>query len=484
MSESKHTVLIVEDSPSFAATVEAAILDRYDYEVVIMDSFSKLKEQFSEFRDDVFVAITDLNLPDAEDGAAVKMLSAYDIPCIAFTGNLSSELRSKILSWGVADYVLKKGEQDIDYVVDMVHRIQRNPSINIMVVDDAKSSQAYLYEVLEKQCYKVETVSSGVEALELMDNGYEPRIMLVDLVMNEMDGFELLSEVRKLAGPEKLAVIGVSGFASSEQIAKFMKYGGNDFLVKPFEHEQVACRVNSNAQLLEQFDHLKKLNQQKNDLLGMAAHDIRGPLGVVMSASSMLKNEVITEQGMMLVNLAIKATKSMEELLNSLLDISVIEGTALDLVKDRMNLSALIKELVAEMTIMAEAKGQKLVLDSPVDILWMQGDEARIREVLMNLISNAIKYSPKDAEIEITLSHNQKKVRIQVIDQGEGIPEQECNLLFQPFAQISTKPTADERSIGLGLAICKKIIDKHKGKISYQPNGKQGSIFEVSLPIG
>ena len=173
----------------------------------------------------------------------------------------------------------------------------------------------------------------------------------------------------------------------------------------------------------------------------------------------------------------------MEEILNSILDISTIEDATIKIIQDKINLSKLISQLTNEMNLLAKEKEQQIIFTPSLSEVWINADEARIQDVLRNIISNAIKYSPIGNMIEINLSFNQKKARIQVIDEAGGIPESEQHLLFQPFAKISTQPTAGERSTGLGLAICKRIIELHKGEIYYQNNQNKGSIFEITLPI-
>ncbi len=482
MSIEKNTVLIVEDSPAFSSVVQEAFERKHNYQILIANNYEQMLSILETHRDSIFAAVTDLILPDADDGDAAKLLIKNGIPSVAFTGNFSNELRMEMLSWGVADYVLKQGQRDIDYVVDTIHRLNENRKLKVLVVDDAPSSRAYLSEILQKQCFQVDTVSNADEALKVIQDGYDARIVLIDLIMEQMDGIELLSKLRLSYDTTQMSIIGVSGLASSEQIAKFMKYGGNDFLIKPFEHEQVICRVNTAALLQEQFSRLNSLNEQKNQLLGMAAHDIRSPLGVVMSCGSMLKKESLSEHGEMLTDLLIEAANSMEEILNSILDISAIENATIKIIQDKINLSKLISQLTKEMQFLAKEKQQQIIFTPSLSEVWINADEARIQDVLRNIISNAIKYSPIGNMIEINLSFNQKKVRIQVIDEAGGIPESERHLLFQPFAKISTTPTAGERSTGLGLAICKRIIELHKGEIYYQANQK-GSIFEITLPV-
>ncbi|KZY46012.1 MULTISPECIES: hybrid sensor histidine kinase/response regulator [unclassified Oleiphilus] len=478
----KNTVLIVEDSKAFALSVEAALRQEGSYQVLVALNYSEAVQLVELHQEEIFVAITDLNLPDESDGAAAKLVAEKSIPCIAFTGNFSPNLREMVLSLGVSDYVLKNGQQDISYVVQVINRMSANRSMEVLVVDDAPSSRDFMSALLEKQCFSVTSVGSAEKALDLLDQGYQYKIILVDLIMNGMDGFELLGALRSRFDMSQMAIIGVSGKASSDQIAQFMKHGGNDFLLKPFQQEQVCSRVNANAQLLDQFSELSSLNQQKNELLGMAAHDIRGPLGVVSSAASMLKREISGEHPEMLLGLVIEAAESMEELLDRLLDVSSIEDANISIDIDRENLCSLLDKAVADAQLLANDKQQKLNLELPVEAVWVEADSMRIKEVAYNLISNAIKYSPVGGKIDVRLSSNHKKVRIEVIDEAGGIPKAEQHLLFKPFCNISTKPTAGERSTGLGLSICQRIMKLHKGEIKYRSNAQVGSIFEAVLP--
>ena len=478
----KNTVLIVEDSKAFALSLEAALRAEECYRVLVALNYTEAQRLVDIHCDEIFVAITDLTLPDAEDGAAAKLMATKDIPCIAFTGNFSPNLREMVLNLGVADYVLKSGHQDISYVVQLIGRMSANREMEILVVDDAPSSREFLKALLLKQCFQVSAVGSAEEALDLLDQGRKFRIILVDLIMNGMDGFELLGSLRSRFDISQMSIIGVSGKASSDQIAQFMKHGGNDFLLKPFQQEQVCSRVNSTAQLLDQFDELNRLNQQKNELLGMAAHDIRGPLGVVLTATGVLKREVSGEHAEMLLGLAVEAAEGMEELLDRILDASAVENANISIELERVNLCSLLEKVIADAGLLVNDKQQCLNLELPSEPVWVNADSLRIKEVIYNLVSNAIKYSQPKARIDICLSGNHKKARIEVIDEAGGVPTEEQHLLFQPFCNISTKPTAGERSTGLGLSICQRIMKLHDGEIKYRPNGQLGSIFEASMP--
>lgn len=476
-------VLIIEDAMAFALSVSEAIKASYDFEVYIASDYQQAKAMLARHKDELFVAIADLNLPDAQDGATAELMSKEGIPCIAFTGNFSPKLRDFVHRVGVADYVLKKDRYDIDYVVKMVGRLYKNRGLQVLVVDDRQSARELLKAMLERQCYQVLVADSGKQALTLLEQNPDVRIVLTDLIMEGMDGFGLLTEIRRAHDVTQMAIIGISGKASNAEIARFIKYGGNDFLLKPFEQEQVVCRVNSNVEMLEQFDRLSDLSEQKNELIGMAAHDIRGPLGVVASATSLMAKENLSERGKMLLNLCQQSTDQMMDLLNSLLDMSAIENAKISVHLDRILLSDVLQKVATDNALLIEGKAQRLHLQIPPDPIYVDGDKLRLKEMLENLLSNAIKYSQRGANIELCLSANVSHARIQVIDEAGGIPKSERSELFKAFAKISTKPTDGERSTGLGLAICKRIAELHHGTISYKDNASLGSIFEVVLPL-
>jgi len=479
----QNTVLIIEDSRTFAQSLTGIIKEYYDHEIIVAEKFSRAVELLEERSEDIFVVITDLNLPDAEDGATIRLVKAHDIPCIVFTGSFSNSLREDVLDLGVSDYVLKQGVQDLVYVARMVHRIYQNPTIDILVVDDSRSARVMIKELLSRQCYKVTAVSSGKEALEAFEKNPNFKIVILDLVMDEMDGLELLKRLRNQYDSTELAIIGISAVSSHLQVAKFMKYGANDFLYKPFEAEEFFCRVNMNAEMLEQFENQRILSKQKDELMGIAAHDIRGPIGSIKVGLSMIGKRVDDAKTKRFIDMAQESASDVMELLDSLLDMSAIESSVIKINPEELDLCALVALVIGQYKLWAEEKSQSITLDIQDEPVIVCVDKIRIKEVIVNLLSNAIKYSPISANITIKLSSETGAAILSIEDQGEGISEGEQNKLFEPFAKLSTQPTGGESSVGLGLAICKKIVDLHKAKIAYCLSPEHGSIFEIRFKL-
>jgi signal transduction histidine kinase len=477
----KRTVLIIEDSKSFANSLASMIHAESCFEVVIAESYQRAEVLLDERAKDIFVAISDLNLPDAEDGDSVRLVKSFDIPCIAFTGMFSKSLRDDVYALGVCDYVLKQGIHDLTYVVRLVRRIYNNPSTKVLVVDDSRSARSTVKALLRLQRLRVYSAESGDEALEMIQREPDISLVLLDLVMDGIDGLTVLKKIRATHDVTEMAVIGISGASSREQLAKFIKYGANDYILKPIQNEEFFCRVNNALQTLEQFSKLKELNDQKKHMIGMAAHDIRGPLGAVMTGIRMAVKRVDDPQVSRLLDVASKGCDSVLELLNSLLDISVLEQTTLSLTKERFDLVEVFDNVVAEMSLWAGEKNQRVQGCYAQPQCFIYADKIRIREVLSNVLSNAIKYAPSGSLIEYRVDTPFEEVCIQISNEGVTVPEQEQEKLFQPFVKLTPRPTGGESSTGLGLSICKKIIEQHRGRIRYLPR-EGGSTFEIMLP--
>ena len=233
-------------------------------------------------------------------------------------------------------------------------------------------------------------------------------------------------------------------------------------------------------------DQLRELNSQKNEFLGMAAHDLRNPIAVIQNSSSVLSrylSENLSEKQKEFLKKISDTSKFMLELLNSLLDISKIESGKLGLEITKNNYPDFVRKNIEFNRFFATEKG--ISIDSVLsdDIPLVNFDKNKIEQVLNNLISNAIKYSHPNTTIRIEVLKEKDFVVTKVIDQGQGIPENELPHVFKAFQKASTKPTAGEKSTGLGLAIVKKIVEGHQGIIGVESKVGKGSNFFFKLPL-
>jgi signal transduction histidine kinase len=232
---------------------------------------------------------------------------------------------------------------------------------------------------------------------------------------------------------------------------------------------------------------LSKLNEQKNQFLGMAAHDLRNPLSVIGMYSDFLIDEasdVLGEEHMEFLQVIRSSSEFMLKLINDLLDVSKIESGKLFLEIEPHNILDVIKHNVELNRVIANSK--KINIDFtyseniPPVILF---DRAKIDQVLNNLISNALKFSNPDKNVGVMLERLDDEILVSVKDEGQGIPEDEVHKLFQPFSKTSVQSTEGEKSTGLGLSISKRIVEAHGGKIGVESKYGAGSTFFFTLKI-
>ena len=230
---------------------------------------------------------------------------------------------------------------------------------------------------------------------------------------------------------------------------------------------------------------LERLNQQKNQLLGMVAHDLRNPLGVVAGyARTMMEGLAgpTTERQQRFLERIARTSEHMLRMVDDLVDLSSIESGRVELERRELDLAAMLADAVALNRVLAERKGIAIELDV-TGTLTLAADGGKLRQVVDNLLSNAVKYSHEDTTVRVEARVTAPVVQVSVEDQGQGIPEAELARLFEPFGRTSVKGTAGEKSTGLGLAIVKRILEAHDGTIEVQSEVGVGSTFRFTLPL-
>ncbi len=334
-----------------------------------------------------------------------------------------------------------------------------------------------------------------------------PMVILQDLVMPDADGLALVREYRKC--PELLEIPVIVLSTKDDPVIKKAAFeaGANDYIVKlpdPIEllarvhyhanaclakrqlHEALRALRESQSQLLDRNASLEQLNEQKNRLLGMAAHDLRNPLGVILTYSDFLESEafdVLDNDQRDFVSTIKSTSEFMLHLINDLLDVSAIESGQLQLECTPTDLVELVRHNVARNRVLAHQKQIELEFEQSGSLPVLTLDRGKIEQVLNNLIGNAVKYSHPKTHVKIVLAADPQQASISITDQGQGIPEADLPKLFKPFGRTSVQTTAGEQSTGLGLAIVSNIIKGHGGNISVKSQVGKGSTFLFHLPF-
>jgi diguanylate cyclase (GGDEF)-like protein len=252
--------LLVEDSPIVAKIIKHVSKTLPDFNYDLATTFDEARQLIQQHDDDpYFLAVVDLNLPDAPDGEVVDFTISRKIPTIVLTGTYDDEKREAMLSKRIVDYVVKESRFSYEYVIKLIDRLAKNQDIKILVVDDSSVSRNYIRDLLKTHRYEVFTADDGDSALSVLEQHPDIKMLITDYNMPRMNGFELVKNIRREISKNDLVIIGLSGEGDGKLTAKFIKNGANDFLNKPFSHEEFHCRIMHNIESLEYSLRLKHL---------------------------------------------------------------------------------------------------------------------------------------------------------------------------------------------------------------------------------
>jgi two-component system, sensor histidine kinase and response regulator len=327
-----------------------------------------------------------------------------------------------------------------------------------------------------------------------------PTVILQDLVMPGVDGLDLLKEYRMNSATKDIPVVVLSTKEEPKVKAHAFELGANDYLVKLPDNVELIARIRFQSQFFvqkiqrdEAYSALGAMNRKlaeadaaKNRFLGMAAHDLRNPLVSIRGLAEFLQDGTVgtlTADQLDLVSTIHGSACSMLRLVNELLDVAVIEAGELKLEVRPHDLTALIARAVGLARPEAAKKQTKIEFSPPTALAPVPIDADKITQVIANLLSNAAKYSPPGSTVTVELHRDGDRCGFAVLDQGPGIPEKDRDKLFKDFGRLSTVPTAGESSTGLGLAICRKIVEAHRGTIVAENLPERGCAFRVTLPV-
>ncbi len=362
------------------------------------------------------------------------------------------------------------------------------PAAKILVVDDDRMNIRILEGILKNEGSVFRSVGSGEDALKTYAD-FLPDLVLLDVMLPGIDGFETCRRLRATHGAACAPVLFITAKSESEDVVAGFGAGGADYLPKPFRAAEALARIRTQLENRRYAAQLRQANEAKNRFLGMCAHDLRNPLASIRGLAEFLQEPSIgplNPEQADIVGSIHGASQSMLDLVNELLDIATIEAGELKLSLAPVPLRELADKAIRLASIEAARKSTRIRLEadsaSPVVAL----DAARIRQVVDNLLSNAVKYSPPGSLVSVRVDLAGAPAPAAVLsvrDQGPGIPDAERGRLFQDFGRLSSRPTGGEKSTGLGLAICRKIIEAHHGRVEAVNQPEGGCVFSFHLPI-
>lgn len=362
-----------------------------------------------------------------------------------------------------------------------------NSQYKILIVDDDLMNRRILSAQLGIAKYNTVTAENGSKALEILNEDQNIDLVLLDIVMPDVSGFEICEIIRKKYDLFEKPVIMVTAKNEAIDLVKGFRAGANDFITKPYNVYELIARINSSINLKrfkEENSSLEKINKLKSELMDMAAHDLRDPLTIISGYAERIKRGVSEEErSHKYASSILKSSNKMLNIINKLLDESRHENGDMDLEMEKIDLVQKVTKCVSFFRDNALSKNQKIVVKSQNENIHISADRSSVTAILDNLISNAVKYSPLGSEIDVSVSVEDSYGVIRIKDRGNGFTEEEKKNMFVKYYPISNKPTRNETSTGLGLSIVHNLITKNRGLISVDSRKGEGSVFKVSFPL-
>ena len=247
-----HRIIVAEDSNVFSSMISQRMKELFGITVEICRTFEELQLAYDRSTDQITLAVSNINLPGAENGEALNYLVDLSIPTIVFTSTLNEKAREGLIAKEIVDYIIKDSVFAIDMLAESICRFLTNKRHHVLIVDDSPTARALLSTRLKRYNFRVSVAENGIKAIETLKNNPDIGLMITDYNMPDIDGFELTRRVRGVRGSHQLRIIGVSSSTDRLLSARFLKAGGNDFMLRPFIDEEFYCRVNQNLDTLVQ----------------------------------------------------------------------------------------------------------------------------------------------------------------------------------------------------------------------------------------
>lgn len=250
-------ILIVEDSSVVIKIIRHVTRQIKAFDFVYAESFAQTKAVMESAGNEIFASLVDLNLPDASDGEVVDYALEKQLNPIVLTATFDEQKRERLLAKGIVDYVTKEGRFSYQYALNLVERIYKNQAIKVLVVDDSEAARNYTRKLLVQQLFVVEVARNGIEAIKILLANPDIKLLITDYQMPQMNGLELVRNIRHKYEKSDLAIIGLSAESQESLSAQFIKAGADDYLRKPFNHEEFHCRVRHTVEALEQIEQIR-----------------------------------------------------------------------------------------------------------------------------------------------------------------------------------------------------------------------------------
>ena len=386
-----------------------------------------------------------------------------------------------------------------DHVVEVAPPSPLRPQVDVepgllLVVDDDPANRDVLSRRLTQQGHQVRTASNGVDALQLVREAAFD-LVLLDILMPDMDGYEVLSQIKADVRLQHIPVIMISALSEVQSVVRCIEAGAEDYLAKPFDATLLRARIGASLekkrgrdresvlfeQLQDNYKRLQEVEKLRDDMRNMIVHDLRTPLtAVIMGVEMLERNGELNESQHQLMTIAAGGGRTLLGMINDLLDVEKMESGTTQLQYEELSAAKLVAGAVAQVASLAADGNTELVTEIADDVPPFAGDQNKLSRTLVNLIANAIKFT-RVGTVTITAARaGAEHVRFAVRDTGAGIPAEAFERIFEKFGQLDARSHV---GTGLGLAFCKLAVEAHGGQITVESVLGEGSTFSFTIPV-
>lgn len=362
----------------------------------------------------------------------------------------------------------------------------------ILIVDDVVSNVLLLKVLLKNEKFKTVTASDGLEAIQQAEKEL-PDLILLDVMMPQMDGFETAMHLKNNPTTAGIPIIFLTALNSTQDIVKGFQAGANDFITKPFNKEELLVRVNHQISLvaakkliLERTEELRKTIVGRDKLYSVIAHDLRSPLASIKMVLNMMvlgvSEDVIGKEMYQMLQMVNHSTEDVFSLLDNLLKWTKSQIGKLNVVYQDFRIDEVVEGVLDIFSLVSKSKNIQLVNDS-IDTVTVHADVDMVKTILRNLLSNALKFSYEGSQIIIGSQVETDKIIVSVKDSGKGMSAEDKEKLLKTETHFSRYGTNNEEGSGLGLLLCQDFAIKNGGDLWFESEEGKGSTFFFSIPL-